>query len=144
MRLRNIFHRKNIAAFGLLVVILLSINKPILDFPTLFGRELNLNKATQYLCIAADLPPVEDAKFFGNPFDPASNSNTTALYYRAQFFLAPRLLHLISTLDNQFGQDEIQWFIGSNLDAEQAAQISTQYPLKLINNCGALHLFQKN
>ena len=135
MRILNIFHRKNIAVFGLLAVILLSINKPIPDFSTLFGREINLNKATQYLCIAEDLPLEEDAKFFGNPFDPTSNSNTIALYYRAQFFLAPRLLHLTSTLDNQVGQDEIQWFIGSNLNAEQAAQISTQYPLKLIKNC---------
>lgn len=144
MRLRNLFDRKNIAVIALLVIILLSISKPIPDFFTLFGRELNLNKATQYLCIAEDLPLEDEVKFFGNPFDPASNSNTTALYYRAQFFLAPRLLHLTSTLDHEVGQDGIQWFIGANLDAEQAALISTQYQLNLIKNCGALYLFQKN
>ena len=142
MQLRQLFNRKVIAVIALLIIILLSINSPIPDFSSLFLQKLNLNKATNHFCIAEDLPQDVQVYFFGNPYDPAANSNTIALYYRAQFFLAPRLLHLISILDNEIERDEIQWFISVNLDGEQAERISEDYQLNAIKECGALYLYQ--
>lgn len=92
--------------------------------------------------MAVDLPEGIEINFFGNPIDPAANSNLTALYYRAQFFLAPRLLHLL-TLEEGNASGEIKWFIGANLDDEQSALVSQQYQLENIKQCGALTLFHK-
>jgi len=144
MQLRQLFNRKVIAVIALLVIILLSINSPIPDFSTLFHQELNLNKATNYLCITEDLPQDVPVYFFGNPYDPAANSNTIALYYRAQYFLAPRLLHLTSILDREIEDREIQWFIGTNLDGEQAERISEDFRLNALKECGALYLFESD
>ena len=144
MQLRQLFNRKVIAVIALLVIILLSINSPIPDFSTLFNQEINLNKATNYLCIAEDLPQDVQVYFFGNPYDPAANSNTIALYYRAQFFLAPRILHLMGILDHEIERDEIQWFIGANLEGEQVARISAGHQLIATKECGALDLFTKD
>lgn len=144
MQLRQLFNRKVIAVIALLVIIVLSIDSPIPDFSTRFHQELNLNKATNYLCIAENLPQDVQVYFFGNPYDPAANSNTIALYYRAQFFLAPRLLHLISILDHEIEDGDNQWFIGANLDGEQVARISESYQLYATKKCGALYLFEKD
>jgi len=82
--------------------------------------------------------------FFENPYDLAANPNTIALYYRAQFFLAPRILHLRTNLENDISQTAAQWFIGTNLEPGQAEQFSDQYQLKLINVCGPFSLFRKD
>jgi len=143
MRLLNLLDRKIIAVIALMVIILLSIDNPIPNFSTLFSQKLNLNKAANYLCLSDDLPQSVPINLFENPYDPAANTNTIALYYRAQFFLAPRLLHLTSNPDQVVRQDGVQWFIGTNLTPEQAEQIGNDYQLNLIKVCGALFLYQK-
>ncbi|MGW8224819.1 MAG: hypothetical protein ACWGOY_03760 [Anaerolineales bacterium] len=107
------------------------------------GQKLNLNKAVPYDCIAVNLPEGVSVNFFGNPYDAGANSNLTASYYRAQFFLAPRILHLINLEQDQEVGDS-GWFIGSNLEEQQLAQISQEYQLDLIESCGSLALFHQD
>lgn len=142
MRLWDKSNLKLIAVFTLLIIILVSISDPLPRVETLISQELNLEKATPYRCISTDLPEGILVYFFGNPIDPAASSNLTALYYRAQFFLAPRLLYLI-TLEEGTANGEIKWFIGANLDDEQSAMVSQQFHLENIKQCGALTLFHK-
>lgn len=144
MKLRNFLDRKIIAATIFMGFILLSIVDPIPDIPGIFNQQLNLNKSANYQCLAVDIPNHDAVIFFENPYDPAANPNTIALYYRAQFFLAPRILHLNTNLENDISQTAAQWFIGTNLEPGQAEQFSDQYQLKLINVCGPFSLFRKD
>ena len=144
MRLKSFLDRKIIAVIFLLGVILFSIRDPIPDISRIAAQRLNLNKSINYQCLAGDLPENVSIIFFENPYDPAVNTNTIALYYRAQFFLAPRILHLNTNLDNDTGQTAAQWFIGTNLEPGQAEQFSDQHQLKLINVCGPFSLFSKD
>ena len=125
-------------------VILFSIVDPIPDLPGIFNQQLNLNKAANYQCLAGDIPKNEAIIFFENPYNPAANTNTIALYYRAQFFLAPRILHFENITDQSILQTESPWFIGSNLEPEQAKQFSDIYQLNLKNVCGPFSLFHKD
>jgi len=132
-----------ITIFALLVIILISIRDPLPRFAALSGQKLNLNKAVAYDCIAGHLPEEVSVNFFGNPYDAGANSNLTALYYRAQFFLAPRILHL-TNLEQDTGLGVAGWFIGSNLEEQQLVQISQDYQLDLIESCGTLALFHQD
>jgi hypothetical protein len=142
----NSFWRSNrawIPATILLLVILVSINNPLPDLAGLLNQELNLNKARDITCIEDQLPENEAVIFFANPFDPAANANLTAAYYRAQFFLAPRILHL-NNLDLASLENESQWWIGFNLEAEQAELLEEQEQLDQIVACGQLTLFHRD
>jgi hypothetical protein len=144
MQIRNFLNRKIIAVTIFMGVILYSIVDPIPDIPGIFNQQLNLNKSANYQCLAGDIPKNDAVIFFENPYDPAANTNTIALYYRAQFFLAPRILHLKNNMEQSIGQTEAQWFIGTNLKPQQAEQFSDNYQLNLINVCGQFSLFHKD
>jgi hypothetical protein len=144
MRLKNLLDRKIIAVIFLLGVILISIKDPIPDISKITELRLNLNKSVSYQCLAGDLPETESIIFFENPYNPAANTNTIALYYRAQFFLAPRLLHLKSITDQTIESGETRWFIGAKLEPEQAEQLRDTYQLSLVKVCGPFSLFHKD
>lgn len=134
--------RKIIAVIALLAVILLSIKEPLPDFSKIINRQINLNKATSYNCIAEKIPMDARVYFFGNPSEDPIKSSTIALYYRSQFFLSPRLIHLTGSLKQIQDEDMGNWFIGTNLEAEQVKNLDEEFQLNLITNCGALNLFQ--
>jgi hypothetical protein len=143
MQLLNRSNIRIIVVFALLVIILISISDPLPRFAALSGQKLNLNKAVPYDCISVNLPEGVSVNFFENPYDAGGISNLTALYYRAQFFLAPRILHL-TNLEQDTEVDVTGWFIGSNLEEQQLAQISQDYQLDLIESCGSLALFHQD
>jgi hypothetical protein len=143
MRILNRSNIKIIAVLALLLIILLSIHDPLPEFASFSTRKLNLNKAVPYDCVAEHLPEGDVVTFFGNPYDADANPNLIALYYRAQFFLAPRILHLIN-LEQDAEMDYTGWLIGSNLDEQQIARISQEYQLEFIEACGNLTLFHQD
>jgi len=144
MRLRNIIDRKSIAVIMMLFIILFSIKDPIPEFSTLLNQQLNLKKADDYQCLAGGIPKDVSIIFSGNPYNPSANTNLIALYYRAQYFLAPRLLHLINITTETPEQDDFEWFIVTNLEPEQIDQLNAEYQLSLQKACGPLFLFQQD
>ena len=75
MQIKSWFDRKRIAILGLLFIVLISLNDPYPNISEIINREINLNKARDYNCLAEHIPTAEDVLFIGNPFDDPTNSN---------------------------------------------------------------------
>ena len=134
---------RKLATFVLLLIVLISILKPPPSLREITSRKINLNKARNYNCINKIIPPDVDVLFVGNLSEDQDESNTTALYYRAQFFLAPRLVHLAKTVELESQMDRFFWFLETTIDTEQIIQLNDRYHLALIKTCDDLHILQK-
>jgi len=143
MQIKNWINHKRIAILGLLFIVLISINDPFPNISEIINREINLNKARDYNCLEELIPPGEDVLFIGNPFDDPSNLNSLAMYYRSQYFLAPRLVILMESLDRISSPSLQSWFVGVNLNEGQLEQLDQIYDLTPVNKCGNFNLLQK-
>lgn len=143
MHYKNWFDRKKIALFGLLFILLVSIIDPIPNISEAINREINLNKARNYNCLAEYIPAGEDILFIGNPLADPPFSINLAFYYRSQFFLAPRLVVLMDSLDKLAPPSPYSWFISNNLEDDQLREIEGKYGLMQVQKCGDFILLQR-
>ena len=143
MQIKNWFDRKKIALFGLLFIVLVSLVDPIPSISEAINREINLNKAKHYHCLAEDIPAGEDILFIGNPLDAPPFSINLAFYYRSQFFLAPRLVVLMESSDQISSSNRFSKFISNNLNDEQLREIEGKYGLTPVKKCGEFILLQR-
>ena len=98
MQYKNWFDRKKIALFGLLFIVLVSLIDPIPNISEVFKREINLNKARHYNCLAEHSPAGEDILFIGNPLvEPPFSINLATI--TAANFLSSRLVVLMDSLE---------------------------------------------
>ena len=107
------------------------------------NREINLNKAKNYICLAEHIPASEDMLFIGNPLAEPPFSINLARYYRSQFFFAPRLVVLMDSLEKITPLYQYRWFISNNLDDDQIGEIEGEYGLTLVKKCGDFSLLQR-
>jgi hypothetical protein len=143
MQIRNWFDRRLVALFGLLFIVLVSLEDPLPNIAEIINREINLNKARNYNCLKENIPLEEDVLFIGNPLEAPPFSITLAWYYRSQFFLSPRLVVLMDDPDQISSLNLFRYFISNALEAEQLAQIEDQFQLLPVKNCGDFMLLQK-
>jgi hypothetical protein len=143
MHYKNWFDRKKIALFGLLFIVLVSLIDPIPNISEVFKREINLNKARHYNCLAEHSPAGEDILFIGNPLVEPPFSINLAHYYRSQFFLAPRLVVLMDSLEVLTAPDRYRWFISNDLDDDQLREIEGIYGLTPVKKCGDFVLLHR-
>jgi len=143
MQIKTWFSRKRIAIFGLLFIVLISINDPFPNISEIINREINLNKARDYNCLVEHIPTSEDVLFIGNPFDDPTNSNNLAMYYRSQYFLAPRLVVLMESQDRISSPSLHSWFIGTTLNEDQLRELDETHDLTPVKKCGNFILLQK-
>ena len=143
MQIKNWFDHKKIALFGLLFIVLVSLIDPIPNISEAINREINLNKAKNYNCLAEHIPAGEDILFIGNPLDDPPFSINLAFYYRSQFFLAPRLVVLMDSLEKMTHSIQYSWFISNNLDDDQLREIEGKYELMQVQKCGDFVLLQR-
>ena len=143
MQIKSWFDRKRIAILGLLFIVLISLNDPFPNISEINNREINLNKARDYNCLEEHIPPGEDVLFIGNPFDDPTNSNNLALYYRSQYFLAPRLVVLMESQDRISSPSLHSWFISTTLNEDQLRELDETHDLTPVKKCGNFVLLQK-
>ena len=143
MQITNWFDRRKIAFFGLLFIVLISLFDQVPSFSDFIYREINLNKARDYVCLGENLPFDEDVLFIGNPLEEAPFTNAVATYYRSQYFLAPRLVVLMENREQIFSADRFNYFISNDLDEEQLSKISETYNLSKVADCRSLILLHK-
>ena len=141
--MRNWFDRRIIALFGLLFIVLISLEDPLPNIAEIINREINLNKARNYNCLEENIPLEEDVLFIGNPLEALPFSITLAWYYRSQFFLSPRLVVLMDDPEQISSPNLFRYFISNGLEAEQLAQIEDQFQLSPVKKCGDFMLLQK-
>lgn len=134
---------RKLATFVLLLIVLISILKPPPKLREITSRTINLNKARNYNCINEIIPQDVDVLFVGNLSGDQDGSNTTALYYRAQYFLAPRLVHLSETTELESQMERFFWFLETTIDTEQMIQLNDRYQLALLKSCDDLHVLKK-
>ena len=143
MQIKNWFDHKKIALFGLLFIVLVSLIDPIPNISEAINREINLNKAKHYNCLAEHIPAGENILFIGNPLDDPPFSINLAFYYRSQFFLAPRLVVLMENSDQISSSNLFSKFISNNLNDEQLREIEGKYGLTPVKKCGEFVLLQR-
>jgi hypothetical protein len=143
MQFKNWFDRKKIALLGLLFIVLVSLIDPIPNISEAINREINLNKARNYNCLAEHIPAGEDILFIGNPLAEPPFSINLAFYYRSQFFLAPRLVVLMDSLEVMTSTVRYSWFISNDLDDGQLREVEGQYGLTPVKKCGDFILLQR-
>ena len=134
---------RKLATFVLLLIVLISILKPPPKLREITSRTINLNKARNYNCVNEIIPQDVDVLFVGNLSGDQDGSNTTALYYRAQYFLAPRLVHFSETTELESQMERFFWFLETTIDTEQMIQLNDRYQLALLKSCDDLHVLQK-
>ena len=143
MQIITWFDRKRIAILGLLFIVLISLSDPFPNISGIINREINLNKARDYNCLEEHIPNGDDVLFIGNHFGDSTNSNYLALYYRSQYFLAPRLVVLVESLDTISSSGFQNWFIGTSLNEDQLRELDQIYDLSPVKQCGVFILLQK-
>lgn len=134
---------RSLATFVLLLIVLISIFRMPSGLREISSRKINLNKARNYNCINDIIPADVDVVFVGNVSADEGQSNTTALYYRAQYFLAPRLVHLAQTADLESQMERFDWFLATTIDSEQMVLINNGDQLALVKTCDELTIIQK-
>ena len=134
---------RSLATFVLLLIVLISIFRMPPSLREISSRKINLNKARNYNCINEIIPTDVDVVFVGNVSADEGESNTTALYYRAQYFLAPRLVHLAQTADLESQMERYDWFLATTIDSEQMVLINNGDQLALVKTCDELTIIQK-
>jgi len=139
----NWFDRKKIALFGLLFIVLVSLIDPVPNISAALNREINLNKARHYNCLAGRIPAGEDILFIGDPLADPPFSINLAFYYRSQFFLAPRLVMLMDSLEAITSPDQYRWFISNDLEDDQLREIESIYGLMPVKKCGDFVLLHR-
>jgi hypothetical protein len=143
MQIKNLFNRKKIALLGLLIIVLISIENPFPNISEFINRGINLNKANIYNCLEEHIPKDEDVLFIGNPFDELSIPDNLALYYRSQYFLAPRLVVLMESNDKTFSINLYSWFIGTSMNEQHLRELEDTHRLIAVRKCGNLLLLHK-
>lgn len=143
MQINTWFDRKRIAILCLLFILLISLNDPVPNISDIISREINLNKARDYNCLEEQIPTGEEVLFIGNPFDDPTNSKYLALYYRSQYFLAPRLVVLMESQDRISSPSLHSWFIGTKLNEDQLRELVKTHDLTPVKKCGNFNLLQK-
>jgi hypothetical protein len=130
------------AAFGLLVVVLASINFQSLKPGQILGRSLNLNRARAFDCLDVAIPAGSDALFVVNPTHPPSY-NTLATFYRAQYFLAPRLVVLADTAKLEAEMAPYGWLIETSTQGQPLEGLNVKFQLSTVKDCGDFYVLTK-
>jgi hypothetical protein len=142
MHINTWLNRKRIAVLGLFFIVLISIENPFSDLHEIFDQRINLNKARNYTCLEQGIPTSEDVLFIGNPFEDPTHASSLALYYRSQYFLAPRLVVLLDSELDISSPGSYRWFISTSLNQEQIGELREKYALTTVRDCGDLFLLQ--
>lgn len=143
MQIGNWLDRKKIALFGLLFIVLISLSDEAPTLLDVFTREINLNKARDYNCLEEKLPVDEDVLFIGNPLEQSPFSIALGLYYRSEYFLAPRLVVLMENRDQISPSNRYRYFISNNLEDENLSRIEKAYHITPVKECGSFILFKR-
>jgi hypothetical protein len=133
---------RRIAAFGLLVVVLASVNFQSFKPGQILGRSLNLNRARAFDCLDVAIPAGAAALFVVNPTHPPSY-NTLAAFYRAQYFLAPRLVALADTAKLEAEMAPYGWLIETSTQGQPLEGINAKLQLSPVKDCGDFYVLAK-
>lgn len=134
---------RKIAALGLLVVVLASIEFPSFSPNQILGRSLNLNRARTFNCLDAAIPAHADALFVVNPTNPP-DYNVLATYYRTQYFLAPRLVALADTSNLETEMAQYDWLIETSTKGEPLEGLNARFQLSIVKDCDDFYVLEKN
>jgi hypothetical protein len=125
---------RKLAALGLLVVVLASIDFQALKPSQIFGRSLNLNRARTFDCLDAAIPGEAGALFVVNPTNPPAY-NTLATYYRAQYFLAPRLVALADAANLETEMAQYDWLIETSTRGQPLEELNARFQFSTVKDC---------
>ncbi len=128
-----------LAATGLLLVVLFSIRIPPISPAQVTARSLNLNKASDFICMDEVIPGKQDVLFAADPNTP----NLLAQYYRSQFFLSPRLVVMPEPDELENTMAHYDWIIETNLEAEPFPELNQRFRLALIKDCDDFYVLNK-
>jgi hypothetical protein len=143
MQIRNWLDREKMALFGLLFIVLISLIDEAPTVLDVLNREINLNKARDYNCLEEKIPIDEDVLFIGNPLEDPPFSIALALYYRSQYFLAPRLVGMMENRDQISPSNRYSYFISNNLEDENLSRIEEKYQIIPVEECGSFILLKR-
>jgi hypothetical protein len=130
---RRSINRRTIGTLGLLIVLLISIENPIPDIKAMLYEPVNLNSARDYYCMNEIIPHGTEALFIG---DTAGNSNILAAYFRTQYHLLPRLIHLAESVQEVRNYPSLNWLISQDLSQDQLQTLTEDFHSARIANCG--------
>jgi hypothetical protein len=133
---------RKIAAFGLLVVVLASINFQSFKPGQILGRSLNLNRARAFNCLDAAIPAGAAALFVVNPTHPPAY-NTLATFYRTQYFLAPRLVALADTAKLEAEMAPYDWLIETSTQGQPLEGLNAKLQLSTVKDCEDFYVLAK-
>jgi hypothetical protein len=130
------------AALGLLVVVLASIDFQAFKPDQILGRSLNLNRARTFDCLDAAIPAAASALFVVNPTHPPAY-NTLATYYRAQYFLAPRLVALADPSNLETEMSQYDWLIETSTQGQPLEGLNARFQLSTVKDCEDFLVLEK-
>ncbi len=133
---------RKLATLGLLVVILASIDFQAFKPDQILGRSLNLNRARTFDCLDAAIPADADALFVVNPTHPPAY-NTLATYYRAQYFLAPRLVALADSSNLETEMAQYDWLIETSTHGQPLEELNARFRLSTVQDCEDFFVLEK-
>jgi hypothetical protein len=125
---------RKLAALGLLVVVLASIDFQAFKPSQILGRSLNLNRARTFDCLDAAIPAEAGALFIVNPTNPPAY-NTLATYYRSQYFLAPRLVALADPANLEAEMAQYDWLIETSTQGQPLEGLNARFQLSTVKDC---------
>jgi hypothetical protein len=133
---------RKIAALGLLLVVLASIDFQAFKPGQILGRSLNLNRGRTFDCLDAAIPAAADTLFVINPTHPPAY-NTLATYYRAQFFLAPRLVALADSSNLEAEMAQYDWLIETSTQGQPLEGLNARLQLATVKDCQDFYVLEK-
>jgi hypothetical protein len=133
---------RKLAALGLLVVVLASMDFPPFKIGQVLGRGLNLNRERTFDCLGAAIPAEADALFVVNPAHPPAY-NTLATYYRAQYFLAPRLVALADPSNLETEMAQYDWLIETSTQGQPLEELNARFQLSTVKDCEDFFVLEK-
>ena len=133
---------RKIAAFGLLAVVLASINFQSFKPSQILERSLNLNRARAFDCLDAAIPAGANLLFVVNPTHPPTY-NALATFYRTQYFLAPRLVALANTARLEAEMAPYDWLIETSTQGQPLEGLNAKLQLSTVKDCGDFYVLAK-
>lgn len=128
--------RKQIGLAAILVILLLSIDSPVISPAEVRARTLAITLEEDLACLSKALPKDAVALFFTDVDGTLDfqKGNDLHQYYRAQYQLAPRLIAAFPRA-SRVQIAEYDWLIGYSLTEDELAEVLAWKSVSMVRKC---------
>jgi hypothetical protein len=128
----------------LLIIFVFSAGNLNINLKTALAKKADYQAPDEYRCLQKNLPADQNALYFSKPDGTLDWDHLSSPYYRAQYYLAPRLVSAIAQdarAKVDFGA--YHWFIAQGINQETLGALEQTQALKMVAVCGDRTILQR-